>query len=851
MRFVWRMAVREARSSWRRLLFFFVCIAIGVAAIVALRSMIHGARAAIVNQARSLAAADVLVQSNRRLTAGEASQLDALYREAGVVARTDAVEVSTMARPADDRLVATRLVEVLAVEAAWPLYGRVELADGLMYDHRLLQQRGALVKPELLAQLGIRVGDSLFLGRQLFTIRGTLLIEPGRQLGLSLGPRVLIDANDLPATGLLQTGSRARYATLLAVPENGMQALIEAVERQMGERFISARSYRTRQERLGENFDRAENYLSLVGFVMVVLGGIGVWSVTRVFLRQKLRSIAVLKCVGATTRQIVTVYLTQMGLLGLVGSVAGLALAALVLRWVPRAAIDALGGATPAVTRSAALQGLVVGVSVALLFAFVPLLDVRHVKPLWLMRDETGDRQPAGRTAAKGRRLRADRVQLLATSGVIAALVLLAGWQAASLRIGALVCVGFIALAFTLHLAGQGLMRVVQPLSRVRWFPLRHAMLGIGRPGNQTQVVVLAVGLGTFLIAGIQAIQQNLARELTIGVHSGGADMFAVDVQPDQVEELDRLVRHATGASPRLLPVLRARITGVRGRLLQLKSFDDVREQGTLAREYVITYRDFLERNERLLEGTFWSGAATSPEVSVEESVRDRYGIELGDHIRFDVFGRVVEARVTSVRHVDWGDTRAGGFVFVFRPGVLESGPRTYLGILRAPSAIDARARYQRDLSAAFPNISLIDVQEFSRTVDEVLTQVTFAISIVGAVALLSGLLILVGSVAMTKFQRQREAAVFKTLGASSRLLMAMHAVEYGTLGALAGVIGSLGAMALSWGVCRYLLDIAWSPRPVVSLVGTALAALLVSGVGVAASLDVLRRRPLAILRAE
>ncbi|MGE3840894.1 MAG: ABC transporter permease [Vicinamibacterales bacterium] len=844
------MAIREARASWRRLLFFFVCIAIGVAAIVALRSVIQGARAGIAARARSLAAADVLVQSNRPLTASEAEQLDALYRDARVATRTDAVEVSTMARPTDERLVATRLVEVLAVEAAWPLYGRVELADGLTYDHHLLRNRGALVKPELLTQLGVGVGDRVFLGRESFTIRGALLIEPGRQLGLSLGPRVLIDANDLPATGLLQAGSRARYVTLLALPENRMQPLAEAVERQMGARFISARSYRTRQERLGENFDRAENYLSLVGFVMVVLGGIGVWSVTRVFLRQKLRSIAVLKCVGATTGQIVAVYLTQTGLLGLAGSVAGLGFAALVVRWVPRAAIDALGGATPALTVSAAFQGLIVGVCIALLFAFVPLLDVRRVKPLWLLRDES-HQAPPHRAHSRWRPRADDAVQWLATSGVVVVLALLAGWQAGSLRIGVLVCVGFIALAFVLHLAGRGLIRLVLPLAGVRWFPLRHAMLSIGRPGNQTQVVVLAVGLGTFLIAGIQAMQQHLAREFTLGAQSGGADMFAVDIQPDQVDALERLVRQATGTPPRLLPVLRARITGVHGRSVQLNSFDEVREVGTLAREYVITYRDFLERNERITDGTFWSGPSSTPEVSVEESVRDRYGVELGDVIRFDVFGRVVDARVTSVRHVDWGDTRAGGFVFVFRPGLLESGPRTYLGVLRAPSAADARARYQRDLSAAFPNISLIDVQEFSRTVEAVLTQVTLAISLVGGVALFSGLLILAGSVAMTKFQRLRDAAVFKTLGATSRALMVMHAVEYGTLGALAGGIGSLGAMALSWGICRYVLEITWWPLPLVSLAGTALATILVSAVGVLASLDVLRRRPLATLRTE
>jgi putative ABC transport system permease protein len=436
---------------------------------------------------------------------------------------------------------------------------------------------------------------------------------------------------------------------------------------------------------------------------------------------------------------------------------------------------------------------------------------------------------------------------------VLAALVGLASWQAASIQVGAVVCGGFLVVAAVLHLTGSLLVRLVRPLANVRWFPLRHAVISVGRPGNQTRVILLAVGLGAFFIIGVRALQENLEREFSLDLRAGGADLFLIDIQPDQVDRLKaRLERRMPGEPVRLLPVLRARVTGVEGKQIRLDSFEDVRGQGSLAREYVITYRDRLEANERIVGGTFWTEApGDEPEVSIEEGIRERFRIDIGDRMRFDVLGRVIEARVTSVRRVEWGDARAGGFMFVFRPGVFDRAPRTYIGILRGPADTADRARLQRDLVAEFSNVSAIDVKEIARTVEGVLRNVTLAISIVGGVALVAGVLILVGSVAMTKFQRLREAAIFKTLGASSRTIATMLALEYSTLGALAGLVGTLGAVGLSWMVCRFLLDIPWRPVPLVSVAGLLLTTATVGAVGVVASLDVLRRRPLATLRAE
>jgi putative ABC transport system permease protein len=283
----------------------------------------------------------------------------------------------------------------------------------------------------------------------------------------------------------------------------------------------------------------------------------------------------------------------------------------------------------------------------------------------------------------------------------------------------------------------------------------------------------------------------------------------------------------------------------------------DVRGRGSLAREYVITYRDTLEDNERLVEGTFWTGAGPLPasaptsEVSIEESIHERFNIQVGDEMRFDVLGRTMTARVTSIRHVEWGDARSGGFMFVFRPGPLAQAPHTFIGFIKGPADASARARLQYDLVSRYPDITAIDGREILARIQAVIDNAVLGISVVGGIALLSGVLILIGAVAMTKFQRVYEAAILRTLGASTRLLTTTLALEYSALGLLAGTIGAAGALGLTWGVTRYVFDMSWRPAPVLLAAGALLTALLVGVIGVVASADVLRKKPLATLRAE
>ncbi len=851
MRFVVSMAVRETRASWKRLLFFFICIAIGVAAIVALRSVIQNVRDVFTQEARGLIAADVTVSTRREWTAAARQTIDRQMEVSGAEARTETIETPTMVRAVEDAAApgaasrAVRMVELRAIGPEFPLYGSIGLEGGQGYSHTLLANHGALVRPELLTALDVKVGDRLGIGKAAFTIRGVITTEPGRSMGnFSLGPRVLIDLADVGSTGLVGFGSQVRRVILARVPENRVEPLVRALREEFKDEFVTARSFRATDDAIGEDFDRAENYLSMVGLVIVILGGIAVSSVTRVFIIQKFRSIAVLKCVGARSQQIIAVYLLQVLALGLAGSLLGVALGRAAVAAIPLFLppdTPMLADVEYGVTASAAAQGIGIGALVSLLFSVVPLLQVRLVRPSLLLRDE-----------ASGRR-GPDWVRWTAMVLVTAALVALTAWQAASLRVGLVVSAGFCGVALALHWAGQLLVRTIAPFSAARSFPLRHAVLHISRPGNQTRVILLAVGLGAFFIVGVRSMQSSLLDELEMSASADGPDMFLMDIQRDQLagvrEFLSDPQRGAGGFQ--LIPVLRARVTGVEGRETNLESFEDVRERGSLAREYTVTYRDHLEPNETVVAGAFWNSPSTDAEVSMEEGLRERFNINVGDTVRFDVLGRVISARVTSIRKVEWRDARSGGFMFVFRPGVLDNAPQMMIAPVKGPGDAAARGRFQQDLVQQYPNVSVIDLREMLQTVRDVMSKVTLAISVVGGLVLLSGVLILIGAVAMTKFQRVYEAAVFKTLGANTRTIARMLLIEYSVLGLLAGLIGSLAAVALTWGISRFAIDIPWRVYTLEHSMGVLITMLLVAAVGVLSSLDVLRHKPLATLRAE
>jgi putative ABC transport system permease protein len=424
---------------------------------------------------------------------------------------------------------------------------------------------------------------------------------------------------------------------------------------------------------------------------------------------------------------------------------------------------------------------------------------------------------------------------------------------------GVYVSLGLGAVTAALYGAGRLLVRLTRPLVRSPRFAIRHAVLGLARPGNQTRVVLLSVGLGCFFIVGVRAMQTSLLSELSTQVGEQSPDLVLVDIQSDQVESARALVAPYLRGTARITPLMRGRVAAVEGRHLRLPTVEAVRDHRGLRREFGLTFRLGLETNEDLVSGQAWEtplergsidGADT--EVTVEDRLFNETNMSAGDVITFDVAGTVIRARVTGVRSVDWEDSQNGGFVFVLRPApAVERAAHNYVGFLQVIDDPRQRGALQRELVRTHPNVSVIDVRDVIASIREIVDNVTLGITIVGAVTLAGGVLILVGAVAMTKFQRLYETAIYRTLGASTRVVATMMAAEYGVLGTLAGVLGTVGGFLLSWALARYLFEIEWEASGALFAAGVLGTGAAVAVVGVLASLDVLRRKPLATLRSE
>lgn len=860
MKFVLTMAWREVRSSWQRLLFFFLCMGIGVGSIVALRSTTRNLNDALAGEARTLLTADVQIDSTRPWTPEALATIDRIARPPLVANagadRTETIEAQTMARPTTENDAGAIMVELKGIAAPFPLFGDLTLADGKNFDYNLLDGNGAIVAPLLTERLNVRAGDKIKIGTADFEIRGILAHEPGGSGGFRLGPRVYVARDAIETAGLTGFGSRARRRILFRAAPGEMETLAADLRAGLkGATGVGVRSYKESQENLREQFDRAENYLSLTGLVILVLGGIGISNVTRVFIEQKKRTIAVLKCLGGRGAQIIAAYLLQVMTLGVAGSILGVALARFAL-WLVGIYFAATLPANMSYTlqSGAVVQGLAAGLLISILFSAIPLLRVRQIKPRILLRESDGITDGGASASGVARRFY-DLTLWLTTIIVIIGLVLLASWQAGSIRVGTYFLIALAVTAGALYAAAMLLVRFLRGVRRVNYFPLRQAINSLYRPGNQTRVIVMAVGLGAFLVIAIQALEANLAREFDLERRQNVPNMFLIDVQKDQADGVADLVQHTTGERPQLIPTVRARFVAVNGASVE----DDAPGQmqssrGRLGREFVLTYRDHLESNERIVAGRFWDSSPTpagaEAEVSVEEGLRGERGLDVGSRVTFDIQGRRMTALVTNLRHVDWRNSRTG-FVVVFRPGALENAPQMYIGAINGPADETQRARFQRALLDRFPNISVIDVGEIVRTIVRILDNVTLAVSFLGAFVFLSGTLILIGSIAMTKFQRVYESAVLKTLGARRNTLLLMMLFEYALLGAVAGIIGGAASIGLSYAVAHYIFEIPWEPTPFIYLIGIIATTLLVMIVGALASSDVLARKPLAILRAE
>ncbi|MBK8150001.1 MAG: ABC transporter permease [Acidobacteria bacterium] len=840
MNFILNLTFREIRSSWRRLLFFFLCIAIGVGSVVALRSLIQNLNQAVGGDTRALLTADFEVSSTNDFSPMDIQKIEEVVGNSPIIeARNEAITSAAMARPSDQAVETLSFVELKGIESPFPLVGRFTTSDGKDFDFKLLENNGTVVSPLLLDDLKVKVGDKIRIGDGTFEIRATFDEEPGGAGGFRLGPRVFIEKKAFDSAGITTGSGRIRRRILYRTSDNPTE-LVRKLRENLKGTTLTVQSYRETQENLGEQFARTENYLSLTGLLILVLGGVGVWNVARVFVEQKRRAVAVLKCLGASGTKIITVYMMQILTLGFLGSLFGVFLAQCFLWFARYRFADALPASLSySVGISASWQGVLLGVLISLLFSALPLLQVRNIKPRLLLHDASGE---------KMRRL--DWTKTLIGAFSLAGLLGLAVWQAGSVKVGVFFLVGLTVTSLFLYLAAFLLTITLRRFRNLGSFAVRQAINSLYRPGNQTRIILLAVGLGAFVVLAVQSLQMNLVREFDFTRNQTLPSLFIIDIQKSQIEELARMLEAKTGEPAQTLPTVRARIAYVNGQPIDYQNRETRQQQGQIGREFAVTYRENLDKNETIVAGEWWNATRGLPQVSVEEDMAGRLNLTVGDSMTFDISGRKVTVQVASIRKLDLRNTRTA-FIFVFAPGVLEKAPQTFAAnVIRKLPETD-RQRLQRALVDRFPNVQIFDVADIVAAFQKLVNNIVLAISFVGSFVILSGILILIGSIGLTKSQRIYENAILKTLGARRLTLSTILLAEYGLLGLLAGLIVATFATALSFAVSKYIFNIEWQFDITLSLAGVAITAVLVTIVGALASFDVLFRKPLTTLRSQ
>ncbi len=842
MRFIFNLTRREIRSSWRRLLFFFLCIALGVGSIVALRSLIQNLTKVVGNDARALMTADLEVTSTNDFSPTDVSKIEETIAKFPIVeARNETISTASMARPSDPANETLEFVDLKGVEPPFPLVGTFNTSDGKPFDFKLLENHGAVIAKILIEELKVKIGDKLRIGETEFQIRGTFDEEPGGSSGFRLGARIFVEKKAFDEAGITRNTSRIRRRILYRTSDNPTE-LVKQLREALKGTTVQVNSYREQQDNLNEQFVRTENYLSLTGLLILVLGGVGVWNVARAFVEQKRKTVAVLKCLGASGNKIITVYLLQIVTLGLVGSFFGVLLAQGGL-WIAKwRFVDALPAKMSyAVTASTSWQGVVLGVLISVLFSALPLLQIRSIKPKLLLRDENNANLS-----------RLDWTKWIFGAGCLAILLGLAVWQAGSLKVGAFFLGGLAGTGLVLYASAAVLTWLLRKFKRLSSFSVRQAVNSLYRPGNQTRIILLAVGLGAFVVIAVQAMQSNLVREFDFTRNQRLPSLIFVDIQKSQIGEAMQIIEKGIGEKAEAVPTVRARISAVNGEVVDYRQKEIRQQQGQIGREFAITYRPNIETNEQVVSGSWWTADAAGevPEVSVEETMADTLKVAAGDSMTFDISGRKITARVANIRRIDVRNARTA-FVFVFRPGTLETAPQSFAATVLKHAPPTERQRLQRQMLDKFPNVQIFDVADIVAAVDRLVSNFVIAVSFVGSFVLLSGILILVGSVALTKSQRIYENAILNTLGANKRTLATILVSEYGLLGLIAGLIATGFAVSLSFVVCKYLMQIDWVFDPVLTASGILITAFLVTVVGVAAGFDVLFRKPLATLRSQ
>jgi putative ABC transport system permease protein len=829
-----KIAWRELRASRARFLFVILAVAVGVGALTGVRGFSSSFRRMLLREARTLMAADLTA----RIFALPTPEQDTLLRDldARGIGRTWITETVTMASSAatPDPL----LVSVKAVDPrVYPFYGTVKIEPPQPLA-QALDTQSVVVSDDLLLRLKARTGDRLRIGGQDFRIAGALVSEPDRMTGtLNVGPRVLITREGLDRTGLIGVGSRASERYLFKLPAGG--PTVGELRRILKVAFPEATlaDYTETHPIITRGLDRATTFLSLIGLIALVIGAMGVASAMHGHLQQKMDSIAVMKCIGARSAQVMRIYVTQTLLLGLAGGVLGGVLGVVVASAFPGFiaryfSIEASRVWDP----WAGLQGVAIACLVTMLFTVPRLLAVKDVKPAIVLRRDVETRR-------RPRIL--PYVLILPGIGAVAATFTEGSWRD-SLRTGVVFTIGLAVGIGLLAAAAWVLLRVVRRLRLCG--NLRHGIANLHRPGNQSQSAVVALGVGVMFTLTVFLVQAALVDQIRGSAPPGMPNVFLLDIPGTQQKALAELIAAQAGvkAAPEVAFAVAARIRAIDGQSPEQLGLRDFGRRFLRTRS--VTEVATKPPETDILEGAWWTPSSRGPQVCVEQEAARILKVHPGSTIEWDVWQHPVSTRVACIQRTE-SIRMTARFEFLFSPGQLAGYPAVYYGSARVRPADVAdlqRVVYQR-----FPTVTVVNMADVMQIVEDVVQRIALVIRFISAFTILAGAVMVASSVAGTRFRRMHEVVILKTLGATRARIAWIFSVEFLALGAVAGLMGSLLASAFAALVLSKLLEIDYHPDLRMGAATVAATALVAAGAGWAASFRILGRRPLEILRHE
>ncbi|WP_353062775.1 FtsX-like permease family protein [Tunturibacter psychrotolerans] len=850
-----KIAAREMHSSRGKFFFVILSVAIGVAALTGVRGFSSSFRSTLLNRARAIMAADLSARMFQQPTPDQQKALDEIAATGvEITPVTELLSMASSSKTLDPLLVSLKSVD----PAMYPFYGQVELAPTAQLKNVLTAYTVA-VADDLLVRLNLKVGDQLKIGTQFFRIASVVVNEPDRLSGsFAAGPRVLISREGLEASGLLAPGSHAgqRYLFKVPRPANGAPISDKAVadlklrlEKLLPEAQVI--DYRETNPALTQGLDRATSLLSLMSLVALVLGAIGVAMAMRAHLQQRLDTIAIMKSLGARSGQIIKIYLLQTLLLGLAGGLLGVALGVAVQLSFPHLLarlihVDTEFNLQPRTV----ITGLTAGLLTTLLFTLPPLLDIRGVRPILILRRAVEDNDDPFVTAA-WRKITKNLAQVAAAILILAGLAAIATTLSDSLVVGEVFSFGLVAVLAVLLLASVGVLAGLRFfLSKTRLHlpsSLRHGLANLYRPGNPSAALLAALGLGVMQIMTVYLVQQAVVSELHVSAAPNLPNVFLIDITNDEVAGIRALLKSqpSVTAPPELLPVVSSRIVeidGVPANEAKLKNFPK-----RMLRSISLTWSATSPPGTKTVEGNWWSIDEKRPVVAIEKRQADRLGVQVGSHITFAAQDTQFVATVVALTKSD-GQHAYSRAEFILPQPALAGLPVVWYGGVHAdPSHV---GDLQRALYHFFPTVTVINVAQALETVRAVVMQITYVIQFLAAFSIFAGIIILASSIAGTRYRRIREVVVLKTLGATRARIATVFSIEFAVLGLVAGAVGILFANIIAR-VLLNKLTVAYHFQWLWTLGALLGTAVLTVATGWVASHRILGRKPLEVLREE